>query len=84
MLKKNGNQSNIDLQNALLAIKGGSKIVFTTRLWGVPITSLKNHLYGVTLTRHKGKSKVLDNVEEIALVDYIKQMQRIGHPITLM
>jgi hypothetical protein len=84
MLKKNGNRSNVALQNAMLAIKGGSKIVFTTQLWGVPITSLRIHLYGVTLTRHKGKPKVLNNVKEITLVNYIKQMQRIGHPITLM
>ncbi len=50
---------------------------------GVPITSFRNHLYGVTLIRHRKKLGVFNNVEEATLVECIKQMQRIGHPITL-
>lgn len=50
---------------------------------GVPITSFRNHLYGVTLIRCRKKLGVFDNVEEATLVECIKQMQRIRHPITL-
>jgi len=68
----------------MLAIEGGSKIMYAAWLWGVPITSLRNHLNGVTLTKCRRKLGVFESVEEITLVDYIKQMQRIRHPITLI
>jgi hypothetical protein len=73
----------VDLQHAMATIESGSTIAFVTHFWGVPITSLKDHLYGMTLNRCRGKSKVLKNVKEATLVDYIKNMQRIGHPIAL-
>lgn len=52
-------------------------------IMGCPYHLLKNHLNGVTLIRRRRKLGVFENVEKTTLVDYIKQMQRIGHPITL-
>jgi hypothetical protein len=37
----------------MLVVEGGSKIVYAAWLWGVPITTLRNHLYDVTLIKHK-------------------------------
>jgi len=32
----------------MVIVEGGSKIQIASRMFGVPITSLKNHLYGIT------------------------------------
>jgi hypothetical protein len=32
-------------------IEGGSKIQTTSKMFGVPVTSLRNHLYGITQSR---------------------------------
>jgi hypothetical protein len=67
----------------MVTIESGSTITFVTHFWGVPINSLNNHLYGMTLNKCKGNSKVLENVKKATLVDYIKNKQRIERPITL-
>jgi hypothetical protein len=48
------------LQHVMVAIKDELKITFVTWLWGVLVTSLRNHLYGMTMIRCKGKVRVFD------------------------
>ena len=60
----------------------GMKLKTTSRIFGVPATSLRDHLYGKTVSRQRGKAPVLKADEEKKLVDYIFQMQDLGHPLT--
>jgi hypothetical protein len=80
---QNGNWLDVSLQHTITTIKGGSKITTTTQFWGVPISSLRNHLYKVTLNICKGKSSVLDKSERSDDYRYIQKLQQMGHHITL-
>jgi hypothetical protein len=64
-------------------VKFALKFSFVAFSWGVSITSLKTHLYEVTHNKCKGKPRVFGKKEEATLLDYIKKMQRIWHPIIL-
>lgn len=57
----------------MVAIEDELKKTSIKWLWGVFITSLRNHLYGMTMIRHRGKVKVLYNAQEFAFVNYIKK-----------
>ena len=54
------------------------------RLFGVPTTSLRDHLYGKTRGRYRGIKPILKSHEENKLVDYVFKMQELGHPLTLV
>ena len=60
----------------------GVKLKIASRIFGVPATSLHDHLYGKTLTRQRGNAPVLRADEEQKLVDYIFKMRDLGHPLT--
>jgi hypothetical protein len=77
MLKINGIWFDVDLYNAMLIVEVDQKSS-TTQFWGLFSTSLRNHLYNVALIMHRRKLGVRDNVKKVALVNYIKEMQRIG------
>jgi hypothetical protein len=47
-LKKNGNLNDASLVFAMDVIEGGSKIQTINKMFGVLVTSLRNHLYGIT------------------------------------
>jgi len=67
----------------MLAIDDGAPIKTVARLYGIPTTSLRDHVFGKTLSRKRGKSGVLSSEEENELVNWIFKMQTLGHPITL-
>ena len=52
------------------------------KLFGVPTTSLRNHLYGKTREKHRGIKPTLKSHDEKKLVDYVFKMQELGHPLT--
>ena len=82
-LKRSGNWSDASLKQAMDAVTNrGVKLKTTSRIFGVPATFLRDHLYGKTLTRQRGKAPVLKADEEKKLVDYIFKMQDLGHPLT--
>lgn len=60
----------------------GMKLRVASRKFGIPVSSLRDHLYGKTNNRKRGKSPTLKPDEEEKLVDYIFKMQDLGHPIT--
>ena len=60
----------------------GLKLKTTSQIFGVPTTSLCDHLYDKTLTRQRGNALVLRADEEQKLVDYIFKMEDLGHPLT--
>jgi hypothetical protein len=53
----------------MLAIDDGAPIKTVARLYGIPTTSLRHHVFGKTLSRKRGKSGVLSSEEENELVN---------------
>ena len=67
-LRKNGNWTDEDLNAAMLAIDDGAPIKTVARLYGIPTTSLRDHVSGKTIGRKRGKSGVLSFKEENELI----------------
>ena len=80
---KNGNWTDAQVEQALSAITNdGLKIREASRIYNIPATSLRNHLWGTTSGRHRGICPTLKHDEELKLVDFIFKMQEIGYPLT--
>jgi hypothetical protein len=83
-LKKNGNWTTAALEQAMDAITDqGMKVRVASRHFGIPQTSLRNHLYGRVISRKRGSQSVLKKEEEKKLVQYLFKMQDLGHPLIL-
>ena len=67
----------------MLAADDGAPIKTVARHYGIPTTSLRDHVTGKTISRKRGKSGVLSLEEENELVKWILKMQTLGHPINL-
>ncbi len=67
-MKQNGNQDNNNLAYTMDIMEVGLKIQSANHVWGVPITSLCNHLYGIIQNSKRGKTRVLSTEEEEALI----------------
>jgi hypothetical protein len=82
-LRINGNWTSKTLEQALDAITDhGMKVRTASHHFGIPATSLRNHLYGLVTTRQRGSLAVLKEEEEHKLVQYLFKMQDLGHPLT--
>lgn len=57
-LKNNGNWDDASLVYAMDAIEGDSKIKIASKMFGVHITSLRNHLYGITRDNRINEAKL--------------------------
>jgi hypothetical protein len=73
----------LDLTIALAAIDDGLPVETTARLYGMHVTSLRNHLFGKSVKRRRGPQGILTTIEEDELVQCILKMQRLGHPLLL-
>ena len=63
--KKTGNWTNAILEQAMdVFIDHGMKVRIAARLFGIPPTSLRNHLYGKVVGRKRGSQTVLKEEEE--------------------
>ena len=83
-MKHYGNSSDASQKQAMDAVTDqGVKLKTTLRIFGVPATSLYDHLYDKTLTRQRGNAPVLKADEEQKLVDYIFKIQDLRHPLTV-
>ena len=60
----------------------GMKLKVATKIFGIPSSSLRDHLYGKTTCRQRGTKSTLKRQEEKKLVDYVFKMQELGHPLT--
>ena len=81
--KKIGSWMNLALENALNSITDdGMSIKEVSKLYGIPSSSIRDHLYGRTISRQKGIRLVLTCHEENKIVDYVFKMQDRGHPFT--
>ena len=60
------------------------KLRVASRFFGIPTSSIRNHLYDKTRTRQRGAKPTLKAHEQKKLVDYVFKMQDLGHPFTAM
>ena len=67
----------------MLVVNDGAPIKTMARLYGIPRTSLHDHVTGETIGRKCRKSRVLSFEEENELVKWIVKMKTLGHPINL-
>lgn len=54
------------------------------RDFGIPASSLRDHVYGKTTQRKKGRQGVLSEEEESNLVQWMLDMQTHAHPISVI
>lgn len=80
---KNGNWTAESLRHAIGDIDDGVPIRAASRMHGIPASSLRDHLMGRTVGRHRGRPGVLSFEEEELLVQWISKMQDIGHPVSI-
>ena len=60
------------------------KINTSSRAFGIPPTSLRDHLSGIVFGRRRGPKIVLIEIEEKKLVNCCFKMQELGHHLTPM
>ena len=80
---RTGTWTDSQLATAVAAVDAGSKIAAAARDAGIPQSSLRDHLYGRTLKRKKGRQGVLNEEEESALVKWMLEMEDHVHPISI-
>ena len=81
--KKTGTWTDAALENALNSITNdGMTIRQASKLYGIPTSSIRDHLYGRTTSRQKGMRPVLTPHEENKIIDYVFKMQDCGYPLT--
>jgi hypothetical protein len=80
---KKATWTNATLKQAMDAVTDhGMKVRTAARSFGIPPTSLRDHLYGKVVGRKRGSQTVLKEEEETKLVKYLFKMQDLGHPLT--
>ena len=72
-----------DVLFAIEALDQGHKMSEVCLKYGIPRSSLRDHVEGRTRTRRMGPNTILTQEEECQLVDYIQMMVLWGHPLTL-
>ena len=60
----------------------GMKLKVASKVFRIPSSSLRDHLYGRTTSRQRGTKPTLKAQEEKKIVDYLFKMQDLGHPLT--
>ena len=81
--KKTGTWTDLALENALNSIiDDGMTFREASKLYRIPTSSIRDHLYGKTITRQKGIRPILTPHEEKKIVDYVFKIQDRGHPLT--
>ena len=64
------------------AVEAGELLCAAANFYGIPKTSLSDHVHGRTRTRKRGPAPVLKQEEEQALESYLIKMADYGHPLT--
>lgn len=82
--RRTGAWSDAQLSTVVAAVESGSAMATVLRAFGIPASSLRDHLYGRTMQRKKGRQGVLSEEEEGALVKWMLDMQDVAHPISII
>lgn len=80
---KNGDWNDEQLKGALRVIDVSSRVLMTSKEFCIPISTLKNHLFGTTIGRKWGKKRVFAPIKEEEIVGFVEKMASIGHPMSL-
>jgi len=73
-----------NLASAVAAVEAGTAVATTSRAFGIPASSLRDHLQGRTTQRKKGRQGVLSEEEEATLVKWMLDMQEVAHSISVI
>ena len=73
-MRKNSNWSDDQLHRARRAVDKGARISSAADFYRIPVSTLRSHVHGITLTRKRGKASVLTALEEGKLVAYLHEM----------
>lgn len=76
---KNGNWIFVVLTKAIEVVNDKLKIFTTASTWGILVSTLKIHLSRKSSTRKRERPWILTSKMEEELVEFVKQMVRIGH-----
>jgi hypothetical protein len=71
------------LVTTMHAVDSGSALCTVARHFDIPATSLRDHIYGRSLGRKRGRQGTLSIQEENDLVQYLLKMQDLGYPLTV-
>lgn len=71
------------LRAAMEAVEAESNVKSACRCFEIPPSSLRDHLYGRTVGRKRGRGGVLTTFEEADLEAYVLKMQDLGWPLTV-
>ena len=82
--RQTGTWTDNQLAVVVAAVDAGCGLATTARNMGIPATSLRDHIYGRTIKRKKGRQGVLSVEEESALVKWMLEMQEHVHSICIM
>ena len=77
-----GQWTDAELQLAMDAVESGAFIGAASRFYGIPKTSLSDHVNGRCRGRKRGPQPVLNQEEVDALETYMREMAEYGHPLT--
>ena len=69
---------------AIEAVGNGTVVSHAARATNIPVTSLRDYMYGRTIGKKRGPETLLTGIEEEELQDYLLIMQRYGHPLLLL
>lgn len=81
--RRTGTWSDDTLAAAIAAVDAGGKLRTVGRDFGIPASSLRDHVHGKILQRKKGRQGVLTAKEETDLVTWMLSMQDHAHPISV-
>ena len=82
--QRSGTWSDQQLAIAVATIDTGCSLASAAKDFGIPATSFRDHFYGRTLKRKKGRQGVLTVEEETALLSWMMEMQDHAHPISVL
>ena len=83
--KRTCNWTDSALEQAMNSITDdGMSLRQASRVYGISTSSIRDHLFGKTTSRQKVIKTVLAPHEEIKIVDYVFQMQDLGHPLNVV
>ena len=82
--RQTGTWTDNQLAATVAAVDAGCGLATAARNMEIPATSLRDHIYGRTIKRKKGRQGVLSVEEESALVKWMLEMQEHAHPICIM
>jgi hypothetical protein len=81
--QRTGTWTNASMKSAIATVDDNGRLKIVARFFGIPPTSLVDHLYGRILGRKRRPPIVLKQEEETTLTTYITKMQEYGHPLSM-